>query len=231
MHVNNETGVIQPVAELAQRLAQTPTYFHVDAAQSYTKVDQDALRSPIDLVSVSGHKIGAPMGVGALVTRRRGWNRVPLTPLMYGGGQERKLRPGTVPVPLALGLAEAVRERAEEWQSWDEQSRGFRSELVEMVTDFGGVINGHPDHTAPHILNIGFPGIDSEALIVALRGVADLATGSACTSASYTPSHVLVAMGLDNELVKSSLRFSWWGRPTGDLGPLRSVLSSFVSAA
>ncbi|MGJ3560364.1 aminotransferase class V-fold PLP-dependent enzyme [Streptomyces sp. INA 01156] len=92
MHVNNETGVIQPVAELAEKLQRTPTYLHVDAAQGYAKVPED-LKAPIDLTSISGHKIGAPKGIGALVTRRRGWDKVPLEPIMFGGGQERKLRP------------------------------------------------------------------------------------------------------------------------------------------
>lgn len=231
MHVNNETGVLQPVAELADLLAGTATFFHVDAAQSYCKVEPQALTGPIDLISVSGHKIGAPMGIGALITRRRGWNRVPLTPLMYGGGQERKLRPGTVPVPLVAGLAEAVQERVEARAGWLEESLAFRRDLSDLIRDFGGVINGDALNVAPHILNAAFPGVDSEALIVALRGVADVATGSACTSATYTPSHVLVAMGLSDEIVRGSLRFSWWGQPIRDLTPLRSVLASFVSAA
>jgi cysteine desulfurase len=231
MHVNNETGVIQPVAEVAERLAGTPTYLHVDAAQSYAKVDREALTAPIDLISVSGHKIGAPMGIGALIRRRRGWHRVPLSPLMFGGGQERRLRPGTVPVPLAAGLGEAVQERSDHWETWSVSSAMFRAELTELVGKFGGVVNGAAEHGAPHILNVAFPGVDSEALIVALRGVADVATGSACTSASYTPSHVLVAMGLPEEIVRGSVRFSWWGRPSENLDGLRSVMESFASTA
>jgi cysteine desulfurase len=229
MHVNNETGVIQPVAELARALAETQTLLHVDAAQSFAKVDTEALRSPIDLISLSGHKIGAPMGIGALVARRRGWARVPLQPLMFGGGQERKLRPGTAPVPLIAGLNEAICERKSLHQTWLADTLQFREDLLHLVAEFDGTINGSETDSAPHILNVSFPGIDSEALVVALRDVAAIATGSACTSSSYTPSHVLVAMGLAPEIVAGSIRISWWGRPTDDLSPLRGALASLLA--
>lgn len=134
-------------------------------------------------------------------------------------------------MPLVMGLAEAVKERDEQDELWLRESKVFKAELTSLVAEFGGVVNGDPQHAAPHILNVAFPGVDSEALIVAMRGVVDVATGSACTSASYTPSHVLTAMGLPEEIVKGSLRMSWWGRPAGDLDSLRAVLSSFLPAA
>src|SRR5690606_29778033 len=129
MHVNNETGVIQPVAELAGLLRDTPTYLHVDAAQGFGKLADD-LKQPIDMISISGHKVGAPKGVGALLIRRRGRDTVPLTPLMYGGGQERKLRPGTLPVPLIVGLAKAAEIFEKEHEQWWSRAVEFRTRLV-----------------------------------------------------------------------------------------------------
>jgi cysteine desulfurase len=231
MHVNNETGVMQPVRALAEHLRHTETFFHVDASQSFAKVRMDELRAPIDLISFSGHKIGAPKGVGGLVVRRRGWARVPLEPLMFGGGQERNLRPGTLPVALVMGLAEAVRERLELHDVWMSETSAFRTDLLDLVKRCDGEINGSLEYTAPHILNFSFPGIDSEALVVALRGVAGVATGSACTSASYTPSHVLSAMGLPEDVVSGALRLSWWGRPTEDLTELESCIRSLAPSA
>lgn len=209
MHVNNETGVIQPVAELAQALAETPTLLHVDAAQSFAKVEPDALKAPIDLISISGHKIGAPKGIGALLTRRRRWTRPPLQPLIVGGGQERGLRAGTAPVALIMGLLEAYRERTEHHRQWTSEALAKREELLAWVKDRGGIVNGHPVHAAPHILNASFPGRDAEALILELADRYAIATGSACTSASYQPSHVLTAMGLDEDRTLGALRFSW----------------------
>jgi cysteine desulfurase len=231
MMVNNETGVIQPVHEVAERLVQTATLLHVDAAQGFVKLP-DPLTSPIDLVSISGHKIGAPKGIGALLVRRRGWKKPPLTPLMYGGGQERGLRPGTLPVALIVGLAEAACELATRHDQWWRDSQAFRADLLEALQALGAMVNGDLDRGAPHILNVSIPGADSEALLVALKDVVGVSTGSACTSASYTPSHVLTAMGLSDDRVTGALRFSWWGRPELPLADLsRAVASVSASAA
>lgn len=209
MHVNNETGVIQPVAELAEELRGTSTYFHVDAAQGYGKVPQD-LTAPIDLISISGHKVGAPKGVGALVTRRRGWDKVPLSPIMFGGGQERKLRPGTLPVALVMGLYEAARLFGENRYRWEREAREMRERMLTALAKTRFRVNGDTDHSVPHILNVTFDGLNAEALIVRLKEQVAIATGSACTSASYTPSHVLTAMGLPAEVASNGLRFSWF---------------------
>ncbi|WKK21341.1 cysteine desulfurase DndA [Streptomyces olivoreticuli] len=216
MHVNNETGVVQPVAELAQRLSATPTYLHVDAAQGYGKVPQD-LTAPIDVISVSGHKIGAPKGVGMLVIRRRGWDRLPLQPIMFGGGQERKLRPGTLPVPLIMGLAEAAKIFAKGHAQWHRNAVDLRTRLLEALAKTRFRINGDQDHAVPHILNLSFDGVDAEALIVMLKQHVAVATGSACTSASYAPSHVLTAMGLPEEVAENGLRLSWFPSQAADL--------------
>ncbi|ACY95775.1 cysteine desulfurase DndA [Thermomonospora curvata] len=209
MHVNNETGVIQPVAELAEHLRGTATYLHVDAAQGFGKLTED-LRAPIDLISISGHKIGAPKGIGALVIRRRGRDGIPLTPLMYGGGQERKLRPGTLPVPLIIGLAKAAEIFEKERDQWWAQAAAFRNRLVEALSKTKVHFNGDQEHVVPHILNVSFEGVDAEALIVHLKELVAISTGSACTSASYTPSHVLRGMGLPDEIAANGLRLSWF---------------------
>ncbi|MET9964706.1 cysteine desulfurase DndA [Streptomyces sp. NPDC006356] len=218
MHVNNETGVIQPVAELAEELRKTQTFLHVDAAQGYGKVPQD-LKAPIDLISISGHKIGAPKGVGALVTRRRGWNKAPLEPIMFGGGQERKLRPGTLAVPLIMGLYEAAKIFQEGQERWERDALAMRERMLTALGKTRFHVNGDTDHSVPHILNVTFDGLNAEALIVRLKEQIAVATGSACTSASYTPSHVLTAMGLPEEVATNGLRFSWFPSQVADFDP------------
>jgi cysteine desulfurase len=209
MHVNNETGVIQPISEIAQLLKDHPAYLHVDAAQGYGKEIKALRDKRIDFISVSGHKVYAPKGVGALVARRRGFDRPPLTPLFFGGGQERGLRPGTLPVPLVAGLGLAA-ELA--YQHVDERAAGcraFRANLLEALKPLEPVINGDPDKASPHVLNISFPGVDSEALMVALKDYVAISNGSACTSQSYQPSHVLKAMNLKENEIKGAVRISW----------------------
>lgn len=232
MHVNNETGVIQPVAELAEHLRGTPTYLHVDAAQGFGKLPDD-LKAPIDMISVSGHKIGAPKGVGALLIRRRGRATLPLTPLMYGGGQERKLRPGTLPVPLIVGLAKAAEIFEAEHEQWWNRVSAFRARLVGALSKTKVHFNGDQDHVIPHILNLSFEGVDAEALIVQLKELVAVSTGSACTSASYTPSHVLRGMGLPDEVAHNGLRLSWFPDQVEDLDvdELVSEISEFQAGA
>ncbi len=229
MLVNNETGVIQQVDSLGQHLRDTSTLLHVDAVQGFAKPTGQSLEYA-DLVSISAHKIAGPKGAGALITRRRGWKGVPLSPLMYGGGQERKLRPGTVSVPLVAGLGLASELMNADADTWAQSALAFRESLIEALSVVPYEINGDGDRSVAHILNVAFDGIDSEALIVALQGVAAIATGSACTSSSYTPSHVLKAMDLSNERVESSVRFSWWSDtdPT-ELSEISSVLRGLAA--
>jgi cysteine desulfurase len=218
MHVNNETGVIQPVAELARILRNTPTYFHVDAAQGFAKVPED-LTAPIDLISISGHKIGAPKGIGALLLRRRRWDDVPVQPLMFGGGQEMGVRPGTLPVPLIMGLAKAEEVFRKAHSQWLSGAEAFREKVLAGLSATRYRVNGDPAHTVPHILNLSFDGVNAEALIGRLQQVAAVATGSACTSASYTPSHVLTAMGLPESVVANGLRLSWFPPQVEEFDP------------
>jgi cysteine desulfurase len=208
MHVNNETGVRQPITAIADGLDASP-FLHTDAAQGFGKVSEDLRHPRIDLISISGHKIFAPKGVGALVTRRRARRRPPLEPLLHGGGQERGLRPGTLPVPLIAGLGLAAELSDSEAADRLERVLELRSVLERSVTQAGGVINGAPDLAVPHILNVSFAGLDSQALILALRDVVAVSNGSACTSSTYEPSHVLTAMGLDDERRRGAIRLSW----------------------
>ena len=209
MHANNETGVVQPLREIAQRLGDHPAYFHTDAAQGFGK-DIDTLCDPrIDLISISGHKIYGPKGIGALITRRRGFKRPPLNPLMFGGGQEKGLRPGTLPVALITGLGKAAELALKNADQRTAECKSFRQQVLNAIAPLDPVFNGDQNRTLPHVLNISFPGLDSEAVIVALKNHIAVSNGSACTSQSYDPSHVLESMELKKEIIQSAIRISW----------------------
>ena len=209
MQVNNETGVRQPINEIAKVLDDHPAYFHTDAAQGFGK-DIETLRNPrIDLISISGHKIYAPMGIGALITRRRGYDRPPLKPIVYGGGQERGLRPGTLPVALIAAIGRAA-EIAQQTQVERQQAcRRMREQALAALVPLNPRLTGDQSMVMDHVLNLSFPGLDSEALIVALKDLVAISNGSACTSSSYTPSHVLKAMGMSDDEANTCVRISW----------------------
>jgi len=209
MHVNNETGIEQPITDIAESLKWHPAFFHTDAAQGFGKSLEPLQNPRLDLISISGHKVYAPKGIGALVMRRRDFTMPPLRPLLFGGGQERGLRPGTLPVPhiAALGMAATLAQR-------DASARAKRCRDIQRVARmaFESVdarFTGDPDHVAPHVLHLAVPGLDSEALMVALRDLVAISNGSACTSSSYTPSHVLKAMGFDDRKANECVRLSW----------------------
>lgn len=210
MHVNNETGARQPLREVADGLADYPDIFlHSDAAQGYGKRAEGLDHKRLDMVSVSGHKLFAPKGVGALLLRRRNRVRPPLAPLMFGGGQERGLRPGTLPVPLVVGLGLAAELAYREQQSRIDAQLLVRNALLDALTPLGAILNGDSRDCVPHILNVSVPGVDSEAAILALKSTASISNGSACTSSSYEPSHVLAAMGAGEDRSHGAIRISW----------------------
>ncbi|WP_066070497.1 cysteine desulfurase DndA [Frankia sp. EI5c] len=209
MATNNETGVIQPISEIAALLADHETYFHVDAAQAFGKLIDPLRHHRIDLLSVSGHKIFAPKGIGALVARRRGYRRIPLKPLFYGGGQERGLRPGTLPVALIAGLGLAASLALREHGERIQQCEAMKEAALAALEPLGIAFNGDQARMAAHTLNFSIPGVDSEAAIVELKDLVAISNGSACTSQSYEPSHVLTAAGLPDERVAGALRLSW----------------------
>jgi cysteine desulfurase len=207
MWVNNEIGVMQDVHALADRAKARGVVFHTDAVQAFGKVDVNARATPFDMASISGHKIGAPKGIGALYVRRG----TPIEPLMFGGTQDRGRRPGTENVAMAVGLARAaelaVAEREHEWKTLAALRDRLEALLLERIPD--AVIHGRGAPRAPHITNISVPGTDSESLLMALdlRGIA-CSAGSACQSGSVSPSHVLAAIGVPADLATSAIRMS-----------------------
>lgn len=209
MHVNNETGVEQPLEDYADVLDEHPAFFHVDAAQGFGKRLAPLQNSRIDLISISAHKVYGPKGVGALVARRRRFKRPPLEPLFRGGGQERGLRSGTLPVPLVVGLGEAARLALRDHEEREAACRSFRERALKELGVLPVQLHGDGSRTLPHTVNLSIEGVDAEAAMVALKGLAAISNGSSCTSASYEPSHVLQAMGLSPEEVNGALRFSW----------------------
>ena len=209
MHVNNETGIIQPIQEITKALSHHGAFFHVDAAQGFGKRIPDLQNQRIDLISVSGHKIYAPKGIGALVVRRRGYERVPLTPLFFGGGQERGLRPGTLPVALIAALGKASELALRDCDKRIARCADIKQQALRTFGKVGGVPTGDLEKSIPSTLNVAILGLDSEAMMLALKDVVAISNGSACTSQNYEPSHVLSAMKLSDDHIKGALRLSW----------------------
>jgi cysteine desulfurase len=209
MHANNETGVIQPIAEIAEALGDREVFYHVDAAQTFGKIIEPLRHPRIDLISMSGHKLFAPKGIGALIARRRGRELPPLKPILFGGGQELGLRPGTLPVALIAGLGEAAELAVQEADQRADQCRQIRAQLLAAISALRPVIHGHEQHGLPHVVNVSFPGVHSDDAIEALEGIAAVSNGSACTSVCQSSSHVLAAMGVPPDEAQGALRFSW----------------------
>ncbi len=206
MHVNNETGVIQDIAALGALCLARDILFHVDATQSVGKLPLDVSALPVDLMSFSAHKLYGPKGIGALWVRRK--PKLQIDAQMHGGGHERGMRSGTLPVHQIVGMGEAYRIAREEMADESARLATLRHRLWQGISTLSDVqLNGSLEQGAPNILNISFAHVDGESLIMALKDLA-LSSGSACTSASLEPSYVLRAMGVDQQLAYSSLRFS-----------------------
>jgi cysteine desulfurase len=210
MHVNNEIGVIHDIAAFSALCrAHGGARLHVDAAQSAGKIPLDFAKLGADLLSLSAHKAYGPKGVGALLTSRHGPGAaVQLTALQFGGGQEHGLRAGTVPTHQVVGMGLALQLACEAPQLEAERIAPLRERLWQGLAAIGGVIrNGDRQRTVPHLLNVSFEGVEGESLLAAVRGRIAVSTGSACSSASRDPSYVLRALGRDEQLCESSLRF------------------------
>lgn len=205
MAANNEIGVLQPIAAIGRICRERGVLFHTDAVQAVGKVPIDVERMSIDLLSLSGHKLYGPKGVGALYARRQA---VTLVPLIDGGGHERGMRSGTLNVPGIVGLGKACEIAIEEMPEESQRLRALRDRLKDGI--LGRLddvrVNGSLEHRLPHNLNLSFDGVDGEALLVGLNDVA-LSLGSACMSASREPSYVLKALGVPDDLAQSGLRF------------------------
>ena len=231
MWVNNEVGTVQPVPSLAELAKARGALFHTDAVQGFGKVDLDARRTPFDLLSISGHKFGAPKGIGALFIRRG----TPLEPLLHGGTQDRGRRPGTESVAFAVGLAKACELVIAEREAECTRLRALRDRLESLVLTAipDAVAHGAAAPRAPHIASVSIPGMDGESLLMALdlRGIA-CSGGSACQSGSVGGSHVLAAMGANPELAGATVRFSLGALSTAaDLDRAADVLSTLVARA
>ena len=206
MHVNNEIGIIQDIAAIGEITREKGIIFHVDAAQSAGKVPIDLEKLKVDLMSFSGHKIYGPKGIGALFVRRK--PRVRLEAQMHGGGHERGMRSGTLAAHQIVGMGEAFRIAKEQMMEDNQRIAKLRDKLYNSLQDIEEVyLNGDIDHQVPNILNVSFNFVEGESLIMALKGIA-VSSGSACTSASLEPSYVLRALGRNDELAHSSIRFS-----------------------
>ena len=206
MHVNNEIGVINDIAELGEITRENGLVFHVDAAQSTGKVPIDLANLKVDLMSFSAHKTYGPKGVGALFVRRK--PRVRLEAMIHGGGHERGMRSGTLPTHQLVGMGEAFKLAEEEMNSDNARISALREKFWQGLKDIEEVhLNGHEEKRAAGFLNVSFNFIEGESLIMALKDIA-VSSGSACTSASLEPSYVLRALGLKDELAHSSIRFA-----------------------
>jgi cysteine desulfurase len=207
MHANNEMGTIHPIAEIGKITKEKGILLHVDAAQTAGKIPVNVEQMRIDILSISGHKMYGPKGIGALYVRRSN-PRVRLAPVVHGGGHERGLRSGTLNVPAIVGLGKAAELALQEMESEAKRVADLRDRLHKgITTELDEVyLNGHPTHRLPNNLNLSFAYVEGEALMMGFKELA-VSSGSACTSASLEPSYVLKAMGVGEELAHTSIRF------------------------
>ena len=205
MTVNNEIGVIQPLAEIGALCRKKGAFFHTDAAQAFGKIPLDVNAMNIDLMSISGHKIYGPKGIGAIYLRRK--PRVRIKPIFSGGGQERGIRAGTLPTPLVVGLGKASEIAKNEMKKDHDHIKKLSDKLFDGVTKLTHVyLNGDLQQRYIGNLNFSFAGIEGESMIMAIKDLA-VSSGSACTSSSLEPSYVLHALGVSDELAHTSIRF------------------------
>jgi cysteine desulfurase len=229
MHVNSETGIIQPIAEIGERLAGTETIFHVDATQGFGKLNDDIRKTKYNMLSITAHKLGGPQGIGAFVLRRdSSFKRPPVKPIMYGGQQERGYRPGTSPVALVTGFALAAELCEKESDKNISSCRRIKESFLNAVSDIDYTLNGDQAYCIPSTINISFNGVDAEGVFLTMKEYYALSNGSACNSGSYEHSYVLTAMGLDEMRIASALRLSWDGKEHVDFSKLVEYIKSIT---
>ncbi len=231
MAANNEIGVLQPIEQIGKLCRDRNILFHTDAAQALGKIPLNVENMPIDLLSMTAHKLYGPKGIGALYIRRKN-PRVQISPQLHGGGQERGIRSGTLTPPQIVGFGEAVRLAIEEMDIEAQRLKGLRDRLWNQLSTLPGIhLNGHPTQRLPNNLNISFDDIDGSALLSALRGAIALSSGSACSSAKTTPSHVIRALGRSDQQAIATLRFGL-GRHTSleDVEQAAAVVSQALKS-
>lgn len=211
MHVNNETGIIQPIKEIGEELSNRDILFHVDATQSFGKLVDELREVNYNMLSMSAHKIGGPQGIGTLVLRKQRYKLPPIKPIMYGGQQEHGIRPGTLPVALIAGLGKACEIAEKEYKANNIKCQIIKDKMILMLEKSGleYVINGETTYAISSTLNICINGVASEALMLSTKDFCGISNGSACNSKSYNPSYVLLAMGISKEQIENSIRVSW----------------------
>lgn len=235
MHVNNETGIIQPIKEVGDLLEQEDVLFHVDATQSFGKLVNELKEVRYDMLSMSAHKLGGPQGIGALILRKKHYKLPPVKAIMYGGQQEHGIRPGTIPVALAAGLGKACELAREEYSNNAAKCQMIKDRICELVENSGLEyrFNGDQRYCVPNTMSLCIYGVSSEALMISTKVYFGVSNGSACNSSSYKPSYVLTAMGIPEEQIESSIRISWGADITMDdiedsIGRLLEAAKEFV---
>lgn len=229
MYVNSETGIIQPVQELGKILESRHIYFHIDATQALGKLNKEIRDTQYDMMSIAAHKIGGPQGIGAFILKRgKDFKRPPIEPLMYGGPQERGYRPGTTPVALIAGFAEAVRLSEEEHDIMMRKCAAIKENFLQAIQGMDYQINGDPKYCLPTTINISFTGMDAEAAFLCLGDDFAFSNGSACNSAGHKLSYVLEAMGLDQKRRSEAIRLSWDGSVEVDFTKFVEIIRQIV---
>ncbi len=229
MHVNSETGIIQPIEEIGDALAGTSTYFHIDATQGFGKLNDSLRCTKYDMMSLTAHKLGGPQGIGALILKRgRNYKRPPVKPLMYGGQQERGYRPGTTPVALVAGFALAAELCDKEASEHLSACAKIKESFLSAVSGLDYAINGDPQYCLPSTINISFKGVDAEGIFLATKDDYAFSNGSACNSGSHAPSYVLEAMGLSESRINEAIRISWNHNTKVDFSPLASYVKDMI---
>ncbi len=231
MHVNNETGIIQPVDEIGKRLQETDVIFHVDATQSCGKLVEEIRELKYNMLSFSAHKLGGPQGVGVLVLRRNKAKRLPIHAITYGGQQENGIRPGTVPVALVAGCGKACEIAAKTYRQTAEHNKAIKRLIIDELNNSGLEyrIIGDQDYCVDSTINVALIGVVSEALMIATKQFCGVSNGSACTSKSYSPSYVLKAMGIPDETIANSIRVSWGHQ--SNYGEIRDSFNMLLTTA
>lgn len=211
MHVNNETGIIQPVYEIGEALQDREVLFHVDATQSFGKLVEELQKIQYNMLSMSAHKLGGPQGIGALILRKQKYKFPPVKAIMYGGQQEHGIRPGTLPVALIAGLGKACEIAEEEYKDNNRRCQAIKDKMKSMLEESGLTYkyNGLQEYAFPTTVNVCFCGVSSEALMLLSKEFCSISNGAACNSKSYNTSYVLLAMGIPEDQIESSVRISW----------------------
>lgn len=229
MYVNSETGIMQPVEEIGAYLRNKGVYFHIDATQALGKLNPQIRKLNYDIMSITSHKIGGPQGIGALILKRdSNYNRPPLTPLMYGGSQERGFRPGTTPIALVSGFSKAVEICERDLEKNTSNCRRIKQSLLSAISNLPYTFNGEQEYCLPSTANISIDGLDAETAFLCLGENYSFSNGSACNSSSHSLSYVLKAMGLDEKRMSEAIRLSWDGSVDIDFSPFVSIISLII---